>query len=119
MKCIIAGSRTITDYALVAKTITASGWADEITEVVCGGAGGVDAKGHRWAEERGIPVRLMLADWSRYRKAAGPIRNEQMAKYADALIYVWDGKSKGTQSMIDLATRYGLRIYPPVAKEPA
>lgn len=60
----------------------------------------------RWgANEQGIPVVEFPADCKLHRKAAGPIRNEQMAQYADALILVWDGKSAGSSSMLGLARR--------------
>jgi hypothetical protein len=111
VKTIIAGSRTITDYELVKRVIADSGFADEITEVLCGGANGVDACGFSWGRETGIPVKLMLPDWDTYGKAAGPFRNEAMAEYADALILVWEGKSKGSASMKRIAKRRGLRIY--------
>ena len=50
------------------------------------------------------------ADWVKYGKAAGPIRNEEMAKYADACIVFWDGKSPGAKSMIALAKKYELKL---------
>ena len=59
--------------------------------------------GERYAHERGYAVEKYHADWNRDGKAAGPIRNTQMAKVADALIAFWDGNSRGTQNMIDLA----------------
>jgi hypothetical protein len=54
-------------------------------------------------------VKVFPADWGRYKNAAGPIRNEQMAKYADALLAVWDWESKGTGNMVKLAQKYKLR----------
>jgi len=83
----------------------------EITEVVSGGASGVDALGERYAKENGIPLRIFPADWDKHGNAAGPIRNKQMADYADALIALWDGQSKGTASMVSLAKLRGLKIY--------
>lgn len=111
MKVIIAGGRNITSYAAVLNAIAASGWRDEITEVVCGMASGVDLLGKRWAINSGIPVRLVPADWKIYGKAAGPMRNEMMAHYANALILIWDGKSKGSANMLMWARRHGLRIH--------
>jgi hypothetical protein len=109
VKCIIAGSRTIRDYAIVAKAIADSGF--EITIVVSGGAYGVDACGEEWASENGIPIMRFPAKWDAYGNAAGPIRNEQMAKYADALILVWDGSSRGSTSMRRLAQQHSLKIH--------
>lgn len=98
MKVVIAGSRSIqkqedVDYAM-------SFCPFEITEVVSGGATGVDTLGENWAKANNIPVKVFPAQWDLHGKAAGFIRNEQMAKYADALIAIWDGKSRGTEHMI-------------------
>ena len=78
--------------------------------VVCGKAKGADTLGEQYAKERGYVVAYYPADWEKYGKRAGFIRNEQMAKNADALVAFWDGKSRGTKSMIELAQRYGLKI---------
>ena len=53
---------------------------------------------------------LYPADWERHGRAAGPIRNEEMAEVSDALIAFWDGKSRGTKSMIEIAMRKGLQV---------
>ena len=98
MKTIIAGSRTIQNYSLIEESVKACGW--KITEVVNGLARGVDALGGRWAKEHDVSIKEFPADWDKYGKRAGFLRNEQMAKYAEALILVWDGESrgKGTES---------------------
>lgn len=99
MKVILAGSRTITELRLLLDAITKSGF--EITEVVSGMAPGVDRVGVWWADRKGIPVKRFYPDWKHLGKVAGIIRNQEMAKYADALIAVWDGKSRGTKHMIE------------------
>jgi len=118
MKTIIAGSRTITDYVQVEQAVNDSGWADKITEVVCGGAEGVDGLGWRWAKSKDTnpSVAHFRANWAAYGKKAGPLRNEQMAKHADALILVWDGKSKGSADMKRRAEAHGLRIFERVVR---
>lgn len=98
MRVIIAGSRSIEDYALVKRAISKCRF--EITEVVSGGARGADLLGERWAKENGIPIRQFIPDWEGLGKKAGIMRNEQMAEYADALVAVWDGDSRGTMNMI-------------------
>src|SRR5579863_5624761 len=103
MKVVVAGSRSITDYQLVRYVILQSGF--EIDERVSGGARGGDRFGERFAKESGIKIKQLIPDWSIGRRA-GLIRNEEMAKYADALIAVWDGKSTGTQHMITMAKKY-------------
>lgn len=109
MKCIIAGSRTITDISKVKQAIEKSGW--NIEEVVSGGARGVDALGEVYAQDNGKAVKRFPADWSKYGRSAGAIRNKQMADYADALIAVWDGKSKGTKNMINTARAKRLSVF--------
>lgn len=101
MKTIIAGGRDITDSRILHAALDACDW--KITEVVCGMARGADTLGKEWAEEFNIPVVEFPADWDKYGKAAGPIRNAEMADYAEALIALWDGKSRGTKNMIDQA----------------
>lgn len=109
MKTIIAGSRTVKRKFTVLDAMNFCGW--DITEVVSGGADGVDKIGEALAIDSNIPVKRFPADWSQYGKAAGPIRNRQMAAYADALIAVWDGKSRGTANMIKEAKKAGLTVY--------
>jgi len=109
MKVIIAGSRTLTYWKDVEEAVEESGF--KISQVVSGGAAGVDANGEAWAARRNIPVKVFYPDWDTYGKSAGPMRNQQMASYADALIAVWDGKSRGTRDMIKRANVCGLRVY--------
>ncbi len=109
MRVIIAGSRSITDPKHIAEAVRQSEFP--ITEVVSGGARGVDRLGEAWARKHGIPVTVFPADWERHGRAAGPLRNTQMAEYGEALIAVWDGKSRGTLDMIRKAKKYGLKVF--------
>lgn len=108
MKTIIAGSRGIVDYSLVGRAVEISGFA--ITEVVSGAAKGVDQLGERWADENKIPVTQFYPNWHIHGRAGGMIRNARMAEYADALIAIWDGKSKGTKGMVQEAKKRGLKV---------
>jgi len=109
MKTIIAGSRDCEDYELVCKVIAESGF--EITEVVSGCARGVDRLGERWAKEHNVPVKRFPAHWSEFGKQAGPIRNREMAWYADALVAICFSGSIGTMDMIRVARKQGLKLY--------
>lgn len=109
MKTIIAGSRAIADYALVAAACRDCGWT--ITEVVCGCARGVDTLGELWAKRNGVAVRHFPANWALHGKSAGFIRNKEMIRYADALIAIWDGESRGTSHTIQEARKRGLSVY--------
>lgn len=108
MKTIIAGSRSLKDFKLIQEAITESKF--DVTRVIVGGAGGIDQLAERWAKEKFMRYTVFYPDWSRG-KSAGYIRNEKMADQADALIAIWDGKSVGTAHMIDIARKYGLKVY--------
>ena len=109
MRTIIAGSRDIDDMKLLESAIAESKM--DITIVVCGEARGVDWLGKEWAISRNIPVHSFPANWSLHGKRAGFIRNTEMAENADALIAVWDGESRGTKMMIDIAKKKGLKVF--------
>lgn len=109
MKVIIAGTRDYDDYAELVATIERTCWT--ITEIVSGGAKGADALGETYAKSNNIPLHVFKANWDAHGKAAGPIRNREMAKYADALIAFWDGVSRGTGNMITEATNAGLKTH--------
>ena len=111
MRTIIAGSRDITNYGAVEAAYITCPW--EVTQIVSGGARGVDTLGEQLAEVLDIPLVVFPAEWDKYGKAAGSIRNEVMAKNADALIAIWDGRSTGTKNMIKIAKHLGLKIYIP------
>jgi hypothetical protein len=111
MKTIVAGSREITDYQLVWDAIYSCPW---ITEIVSGGARGVDLLGEKAAASFGIPVKVFpvtSADWEKFGKAAGIMRNQQMAEYADALIAIWDGESTGTWNMIKESEKRKMKVH--------
>ena len=106
MKLIIAGSREFTDYELLTEMLAAKDLnADTVTEVVSGCARGADRLGEKWAGAQGIPIARFPANWDSYGKRAGYVRNSEMAEYADACIVFWNGSSKGTKHMIDIAKR--------------
>jgi hypothetical protein len=124
-KVIIAGSRDLTNPKLVDMAVAESSF--DVTEVVSGGAVGVDSNAVIWAEQVDIPVTKFEPDWNnlthrdaivrtnkwgqKYDARAGLRRNQLMAVYADALIAIWDGHSKGTAHMIKTAKRRDLEIY--------
>ena len=122
IKIIIAGSRTITDETKVSFAI-ANGLCKLLPEdergspciwdceIVSGTANGVDKIGEKYAKQWLIELKKFPADWDKYGKRAGYLRNKQMAEYADALILIWDGKSRGSQMMLELAKQYKLKIY--------
>ena len=111
-KIIIAGGRTFNNYDFLKESVLKylKTIDSENIQIVSGGAKGVDAIGERFAKEQNIDLVIFPADWSQFGRRAGPKRNAQMADYASHLISFWDGQSKGTKSMINLAKKKGLQI---------
>jgi hypothetical protein len=131
MKVIIAGDRYCTNYKILERAIKESNFS--ISEVISGGARGSDTLGECFARNNNIPYKVFHADWDniqqkqavvktrinpwnkkeeQYNANAGFVRNEQMAKYADALIALQpNGNTNGTQHMIKMAKKYNLSIY--------
>lgn len=112
MKLIICGPRDYHHLPTVVEAFThfvqASGWPDEIVE---GGCTGVDKLAKSIAIFTEIPLKSFPANWNLHGKAAGPIRNKEMAKYADALLAIWvDGGTKGTTNMVKQAEKLGLPV---------
>lgn len=112
---IIAGSRGIIDMKLVAipmQTIR-SVFHVEVDEVVSGCAKGVDTLGEEWAHLNDIPVKHFPAKWNRHGRSAGPIRNGEMAAYADGLLAVYSGDrpTAGTGDMIKQALKKRLLVF--------
>ncbi len=109
MKVIIAGSRNLRNPDVINWAMKASGFI--ATEVVSGCASGADSYGESWADAKDIPVKKFPPDLVSYGNAAGPIRNKEMAGYADALVAIWDGASRGTKHMIDSMNKLNKPIY--------
>ena len=109
MKLIIAGSRSLSSAMYVDLIdFLIIDYGLKPTEIVSGCAKGIDTLGEIWALENSIPIKKFPADWDKYGKKAGYIRNNKMAKYATHCVVFWDGKSKGTEMMIKLAKENGL-----------
>ena len=114
IKVIIAGTRDFNDYSFLKKNLDyflqGINPNNEEIEIVSGNARGADKLGERYAKEHNLPVKLFPANWDKYGKRAGYLRNQEMANYADVLIAFWDEKSKGTKHMIDIAKKQGLTV---------
>ena len=118
-RIIIAGSRMFNDYRKMSESLDDLGLhiintIDPI-EIISGHAPGADALGERFAKAYGYPLTIFPAEWNKYGKAAGPIRNEKMAKYAaeadrGILVAFPIEESRGTMNMIKLAKQYGLEV---------
>ncbi len=109
IKIVIAGCRNYNNYE------EAKEYIDQCISnirngntiiIISGGASGADKIGERYAKEKGFDVELYPADWKKYGRSAGPIRNKIMAQECDYAICFWDGKSRGTKSMIEFAKMF-------------
>lgn len=112
MKVVIAGGRDFVNFKILENCLKElqERFPIQITEVVSGHAQGADCLGERYQFNHGLKLKLFRADWKTYGKAAGPIRNKQMADYADAVVLFWDGKSRGTKNMYDNSNKSGLPV---------
>lgn len=105
MKVIVAGCRMFANKDFLYEQMDQI-YNGLITEVVCGMARGVDSLGKSWAIENKISVKEFPANWEKYGKRAGILRNQQMADYADRAVLFWDYASKGTANMLhEMKTR--------------
>ena len=107
---IIAGSRGFDDYGFIASALDNILPEGDVT-VISGTARGADKLGEMYAVNHGHSITRMPADWTRYGKRAGLVRNMDMAKAADACVVFWDGVSKGSKHMIDIAEREKLKLW--------
>jgi hypothetical protein len=111
MKVVIAGCRDYADYN------EAKCFIDEcllnINEdivILSGCANGADKLGERYAVENNLGIERYPAQWERFGRAAGPIRNKTMVENSDLIICFWDSKSRGTKSLLSLAEKYNKTI---------
>lgn len=112
-RVIIAGSRHYADYSQlrdVCDNLLADKCQTHRIVIVSGGAQGADSLGENYARERGYALKRYPAQWDKYGRAAGPIRNAEMARNADALVLFWNGKSRGSLNMKQEAEKIGLPV---------
>jgi hypothetical protein len=105
---MVVGSRRIAHYDVVKQALDNSPF--EITVLLSGAAAGVDILAEAWALTQGIPIEKFPLDWTADRKSAPLIRNCKMARTADACVAIWDGYSRGTWKMVEVAARYRVNL---------
>ena len=91
MKWLIVGSRSITDFDLSPYI------PRDVDTVISGGAGGIDRLAEQYADLHRLSKYIIRPRYDLYGRAAPIKRNEQMVDMADAVLIIWDGRSKGTQ----------------------
>lgn len=114
LKLIVAGGREFADYPLLSQQIMLLAnqtYADRAVSIVSGMARGADALGVRFAKEHSVHLYEFPANWDKYGKRAGFMRNEDMGRYADALLAFWDGKSPGSKHMIDFMKKLNKPVH--------
>ena len=109
-RVIVAGTRTFDDYKLLEEKLDKIFKNHRPTSIVCGEAKGADTLGKEYAKKHNIHVDSFPANWEKYGKQAGYIRNEEMAKNAEALIAFHKDNSAGTKHMIETAKKNNLQI---------
>ena len=116
-KLLVCGSRTIRDTTYIkgptqwAKNQIEAYWYwnlaryEDLT-MIEGAAKGIDTIAKEYAQENGWKIEEYPAEWKKYGRGAGYIRNELMVKAADEVLILWDGESRGTKHDIDLCEKY-------------
>ena len=100
MRIAIVGSRNITVNNIGDYIINAD-------EIVSGGAVGIDKCAAKYAREHGVKLTEFLPEYELYGRAAPIIRNKKIVDYADKVIVIWDGQSKGALSVIKYSRKIG------------
>lgn len=108
MTIAIVGSRSFSDAALLKRQVLRA--FPGITCIISGGAAGADSLARELAVALKLSYYEVLPDWKTYGRAAGPVRNKEIIDRADAVIAMWDGRSRGTASAIRLAENAGKRV---------
>lgn len=108
MRVLVCGSRYFNDYKLLSSVLSKI----SISVLIHGGARGADTLAGEFASRYGIPQSVFLADWTTFGKRAGPIRNQLMLDEGkpELVVAFWDGESRGTKHMIDIAEAAGVGV---------
>jgi len=113
LRIAVIGGRKFDDYDSMESVL--SSFIDIHKEkdicIVSGGARGADSLAEKYAGENGIKFELYPADWDRFGKIAGFVRNKEMMKGADRVIAFWNGKSSGTKHAIEVAAKNDIPSY--------
>lgn len=77
------------------------------TEIVSGGARGVDTCAENYARAMGLRLTVFLPDYDRFGRKAPLVRNREIVDYADRVVAFWDGESRGTYYVISYCRQVG------------
>ena len=104
MKLLVAGSRSISEFDLSPFIPAETDW------IICGGAKGIDTLAEQYADRHRMSKLVLRPRYELYGKAAPIKRNQEMVDMADAVLLVWDGKSKGTKATEQYAKKMQKRV---------
>jgi hypothetical protein len=110
VRLAVVGDRNFTDYSFVEKTLDRIIKEKKFSDItiVSGGARGVDTLAEMYASKHNLPIKVWEADWDKFGKSAGPIRNEQVVHDSDFMVAFKAEFSKGTLNAINQAKNYAL-----------
>ena len=100
MKVAVIGSRKLNVESI-------GDYINECDEIVTGGASGIDSCAAKYANEKNIKLTEFLPEYNLYGRVAPIVRNKKIVDYADTVIAIWNGTSKGTLSVIKYAQKVG------------
>ncbi len=83
---------------------------DGVTEIVSGGARGVDTSAAIWARAHGVPLTEFLPEYEKYGRRAPLLRNITIIDYSDLVLAFWDGRSRGTAFVIEKCRERGIPV---------
>jgi hypothetical protein len=109
MKVLVTGGRDFADREMLFACLDCIHSETPITHVIHGGATGADNLADQWAKSHGIPLTSFPADWMKYGKSAGPIRNREMIATKPDLVVAAPG-GRGTKNCVDMAINAGIRV---------
>jgi hypothetical protein len=109
IKLAIVGTRSYQDYKEFKYYLEEFQKDKCVKQIITGCANGADDLARRYAREKGIDLEVKEANWKKYGKGAGPIRNARIARECDYMIAFWDMNSHGTRNALLLAERLGKR----------
>ena len=105
MKLLVSGGRDYTNSHAIDEILN---WIDRtygpITQIISGGARGVDIRALNWAAQRQISCRCFKAEWTLYGRGAGAERNSRMLHHANPDVIVLFPGGSGTLDMFHRAT---------------
>jgi hypothetical protein len=110
MRVLVCGGRSFDDLPLLDRTLNELHAERPITTLIHGGAAGADTMAHFWAGAAGVPIEVYVAQWKKYGKGAGPVRNQRMLDEGKLDLVVAFPGGAGTEDMMKRARTAGVEV---------